>query len=191
MTNWGRMDSSRLAKLCATNPPLLALVQEMTEVIDATLQRTRSIAIALHPTALEDLGLAGAIEIHVTHVIRRTGLDATLDLSPVSDRVDRARARAAYRVMQECLTNVVRHAQATRVTIRLAEEDTELVLEVADDGCGIKPAQLSGTGSLGLIGMRERAEAFNGTVVVAAQEPCGTRAILRLPLGPGPRSGDA
>ncbi len=186
-----RMDSSRLARMSTSNPELSALVGEMTELIDSTLQKTRSIATALHPSALEDLGLAAAIEIHVTHVARRASLSATLELVPVSARVDRERARAAYRVMQESLTNVVRHADATQVVIRLDEHDAELVLEVTDDGCGIRPDQLSGTGSLGLIGMRERAAAFDGTVHIAAQEPCGTAVTLRLPLGPRAVHSDA
>ena len=179
-----RMDSTRLAKLTASSPELTDLVREMTEVIDSTLQRTRSIAIALHPSALDDLGLAAAIEIHVNHVARRTTIEMSLDLQPVSARVDRARARAAYRVLQESLTNVVRHAGATHLTVRLAEHTSELVLQVQDDGCGIKPEQLTGGGSLGLLGMRERAAAFGGRVSFAAVEPSGTRVTLHLPLEP-------
>jgi PAS domain S-box-containing protein len=177
-----RMDSTRLARLTADAPQLATIVSDMTEVIDATLQRTRSIATALHPTALDDLGLAAAIELHANHVARRTGLSMTLALAPVSPRVDIGRARAAYRVMQESITNVVRHAEAKHVTIRLAESDSDLLLEVSDDGCGIQPAQLVGSGSLGLLGMRERAAAFGGHVDFTALEPCGTAVTLHLPL---------
>ena len=177
-----RMDSSRLARMAAGQPEMESLVREMTEVIDSTLQRTRSIAVALHPSALEDLGLAAAIEIHVKHFVRRTNLEAELDLQSVSPRVDRGRARAAYRVMQESLTNIVRHAEAKHVTVRLVEQEDELVLEVTDDGCGIAPERLAGAGSLGLLGMRERAAVFGGTVAFSNVDPCGTRVTLRLPL---------
>ncbi|MEO8620131.1 MAG: PAS domain-containing protein [bacterium] len=175
-----RMDSTRLGRLTTENPELTALVAEMTDVIDATLQRTRSIAMALHPTVLDDLGLGAAIELHAALVARRTGLEMTLELEPVT--VDIGRARAAYRVMQESLTNVVRHAEAKSVIIRLTGHAEELLLEVIDDGCGIQPGQLGGAGSLGLLGMRERAAAFGGSVQIVALDVCGTAVKLRLPL---------
>ncbi|MEP7000913.1 MAG: PAS domain-containing protein [bacterium] len=179
-----RMDSTRLGRLTTENPEINTLVAEMTEVIDATLQRTRSIAMALHPSALDDLGLAAAIELHATLVARRTGLAMTLELDPVN--VEIGRARAAYRVMQESLTNIVRHAEAISVVLRLSERAGELLLDVIDDGCGIKPGQLGGAGSLGLLGMRERAAAFGGSVQIVALDVCGTAVKLRLPLPMNP-----
>jgi signal transduction histidine kinase len=175
--------------MTASTPAAGALVAEMTSLIDATLQQTRSIATALHPSALDDLGLAAAIEIHVGHIARRGSLHATLDLAEVDGVVDRARAGTAYRVLQECLTNVVRHAHASAVTVRLAQVESALLLEVSDDGRGITNEQLAGTGSLGLLGMRERAAAFNGTLTVTRAAPRGTTVRLRLPLAAAAAAG--
>jgi len=176
-----RMDASRLSRMVSGQPDAAALVSEMTAAIDASLKEARSIATALHPTALDDLGIVAAIELHVTQVARRAGLKAELALDPVWS-VDRARSGAVYRVLQESLTNVVRHAQATAVSVRLTASESEVVLTVDDDGRGIEPRELERTGSLGLLGMRERAAAFHGTIAVTRREPRGTRVTLRLPL---------
>jgi PAS domain S-box-containing protein len=177
-----RMDATRLSRLTAATPAAAELVAEMTAAIDHTLQEARSIATALHPTALDDLGLNAAVEIHATQVARRAGLALTLDLAPTSLRVDRARAGAAYRVLQESLTNVVRHAAASSVVVRLGQSGSDLVLEIADDGRGMPPGERRRHGSLGLLGMRERAVVFGGSVDIGAASSGGTVVTLRLPL---------
>ena len=93
-------------------------------------------------------------------------------------------ASAAFRILQEALTNVARHAAARRVNIRLRRKPGLLQLEVVDDGIGISAARLQGTASLGLVGMRERALACGGELVVARRPGGGTEVLLRAPLGP-------
>jgi two-component system sensor histidine kinase UhpB len=185
-----RMDASRLGRLTSGTPEIAGLVKQMTETIDATLETARSVARDLHPTALEDLGLAAAIEMHVERVARRANLESTLELSESDGRIDRSVARAAFRILQESLTNVVRHAESSAVTVRLAVSNSELELEVTDNGRGIAEDALSRQGSFGLLSMRERAAAFEGSVTVMAAHPRGTRVLLRMPITrPGPQGG--
>src|SRR6185503_16601267 len=94
-------------------------------------------------------------------------------------------ASSAFRILQESLTNVARHARASRVVIRLTVTDDVLTLEIADDGVGIESLRLDGTASLGLVGMRERALACGGELCITGRPMMGTTVALRIPLGPG------
>ena len=179
-----RMDVTRLAHHVPPDAAFSAIVADMSGVIDETLQRARSIARALHPTALDDLGLAAAIEMHAAHVARRTQLRTVLDLSPVDRELDRTRAGAAYRIFQESMTNIIRHAHATTVSVRLYRSAAQLVLEITDDGIGITVEDMERVGSLGLLSMRERAIAINGTVTIERAHPRGTTVKLELPDDP-------
>jgi signal transduction histidine kinase len=177
-----RLDASRIASLCTPNTIAHTLVGEMIGLIDDSLRGSRSIAMALHPIALDDLGLVGAIEIHVGHVARRANIHATLDLDEGLPDVGRALSGAAYRVLQESLTNVVRHAHATEIVVRLAESEGNLILEITDNGGGTSASALNSFGSLGLVSMRERAAALDGTLEICSVEPHGTRVTMSLPL---------
>jgi signal transduction histidine kinase len=92
-------------------------------------------------------------------------------------------ATAAFRILQESLTNVARHARASRVAIHLAVTPQGLTLEITDDGVGIEPQRLDGTASLGLVGMRERALACGGELCISGTATLGTTVLLRIPLG--------
>jgi len=94
-------------------------------------------------------------------------------------------ASSVFRIFQESLTNVARHAGATRVAIRLSQTARLLTLEVSDDGVGIPPDRLEGTASLGLVGMRERALACGGEFTITGRPALGTTVLLRIPLGRG------
>ena len=177
-----KMDSMRLGVLIGASPEARAIVTEMSRIIDDTARETRTIAMQLHPAALDDLGITAAIEIHVGHIARRAGLHADLRLADVDSRIGRMLSGAVYRILQESLTNIVRHAMATAVTVRLDVLGSELILEVTDDGRGFVRDTEFTASSLGLLSMRERAAAWNGTVTIADAEPCGTRVTLRVPL---------
>ena len=181
-----KMDVSRLGRMPGHAPPAAALIAEVSSGIDGTLQETRSIARMLHPQALDDLGLVAAVELHATQVLRRAGLQGILDLSLHDEAVDKPRAGAVYRILQESLTNVVRHAGATSVTVRLAESDGGLLLEVIDDGRGLPDPPATSATSLGLVGMRERAMVFDGELSVSTLASGGTMVRLRLPLDRSP-----
>jgi len=155
-------------------------VDEMVALVERTLDDTRRMAARLRPSVLDDLGLAAAIESCAKEIAQRAGLECDLDLTDDVASLDDERNIAVYRIAQEALTNVARHAGAKRVGVDLRRTDGVIVLEVRDDGRGIHRDELAQTGSLGLIGMRERAAAMGGRLEVAARPDGGTRVTLRL-----------
>ncbi|MGH8746821.1 MAG: ATP-binding response regulator, partial [Burkholderiales bacterium] len=139
----------------------------MSARIDEAVRSVRGIATRLRPEALDELGLPAAIEWQASEFQRRTGVRCVTRVSGATPELDGERSIAAFRIFQELLTNVARHAGATRVDVALGEEDGDLVLTIEDDGRGIDQAAVSSRGSLGLLGMRERALQFGGTVEIA------------------------
>jgi signal transduction histidine kinase len=107
-----------------------------------------------------------------------------LDIYPESLAIDNDRATAVFRILQEILTNVTRHADATSVSIRMKRSVKHLVLKVTDNGRGITLRQISSPKSLGLVGMRERALLWGGEVTIVGELEKGTTVVLRLPLNP-------
>jgi signal transduction histidine kinase len=155
----------------------------MTRLAETTIDVVRRISAELRPSALDDLGLVPAIELHAQQFQARTGIVCNCDFS--SDRVglNQEQSTAVFRILQEALTNVLRHAQATRVDIRAAEEDSEFILTISDNGKGISEEEASGVHSLGLLGMRERAILMGGKIDIAGVEGKGTVITLRVPIG--------
>jgi PAS domain S-box-containing protein len=153
----------------------------MCRLIDKTIQDVRSIASRLRPGVLDDLGLVDALEVYTTDFEKRTGITCLFDHRDVPEITDTV-ATAAYRIAQEALTNVARHASAGHVAVRLQVESGTLTLTVADDGCGFDAADLSETHVLGLAGMRERAVLAGGKVDIRSQPDHGTRVMFRVRL---------
>ncbi len=156
----------------------LAELSGRVEVIAAAVRR---IATELRPAVLDALGLAAAVEWQAGELEARTGIRCSAELIGVPAALPPAIATAAFRILQELLANVVRHARATRVAIRLATADGRLVLEVDDDGRGITDAERDGM-TPGLLGMRERAAALGGELRHEGRAGAGTHARLTLPL---------
>ncbi len=157
---------------------------QLVTLVDATIEAGRQISAELRPPILEDLGLAAAIEWSLQRFGEQTGIRYGLQAD--EDNVPLEAGRALYRILQEALTNVARHAAARRVDVRLDRADGELVLEVRDDGKGISDAVLHDTRALGLVGMRERAMALGGTVTFSRSPGGGTMVTVRLPQGGSP-----
>ncbi|MDX2014436.1 MAG: sensor histidine kinase [Myxococcaceae bacterium] len=155
-------------------------VVEASALADETLVEVQRISQALRPASLEALGLAAALDDEVQTFERRTGLSCTRDIGdpgPLAPDV----AAAVFRIGQEALTNVARHAQAKHVRVRLARQEAAVVLEVEDDGIGLAAAT-PGRARLGLRGMLERAAGVGGALTVLTPEHHrGTRVILTLP----------
>jgi PAS domain S-box-containing protein len=164
---------------------LLTQCASIIQRIDGTLGAVRRIATDLRPSVLDQLGLAAAIEWQGQEFGGRTGIDVVMDICPDGAPIPDDLGSSAFRILQESLTNVARHARATRVVIRLCQSPTLLTLEVSDDGVGIAPERLEGTASLGLIGMRERAGACGGELSIARRPDSGTTVLLRVPLCAG------
>lgn len=171
----------------ASDPAVLARIAEMQKVTDGTIETVRRIARELRPPLLEHLGLLPAVRSEVDEFRKRTQIDVDLSVGPVAVPSSEASATAVLRILQEALTNVARHAEATRVDIRLEPAGWDLVLTVRDDGKGFDPAGVTKKYSLGLVGMSERARAAGGTVEVESLPGRGTSIVLRMPAVPEKR----
>lgn len=158
-------------------------LQESLQSIDEGVKSVRAICSRLRPGVLDDLGLAAAIEWQASEFESRNGVRCQVSVPPVDLHMDGDRATAAFRIFQECLTNVIRHARAKLVRVGLSQEDESIVLVVEDDGVGFLETNLSSTpGSLGLLGMKERAQACGGDVRIFSSPGNGTTVTIRVPL---------
>jgi two-component system CheB/CheR fusion protein len=166
---------------------LLLQVQEMSDLIDSEINYVRRIAASLRPSILDDLGLVAAIEWQLAEFRQRTGLHTNFHSNVETLMLPPEVTTAAFRIFQEALTNVGRHAQASEVRVELKVEGDELKLEVNDNGRGMAPEQLDSKQSLGLTGLRERVHEFAGQVEINSAPGQGTRVQVRLPV-PRPNS---
>jgi PAS domain S-box-containing protein len=153
----------------------------ITSRIDETMEMVRRIASELRPSLLDQLGLAAAIEHLVLEVAKRTGIEIQLEAEEFPRLPDAVRSHA-FRIIQEALTNVTRHSQATRANVSMHLTGGVLTLGVSDNGVGFAPDSLSGIRSLGLVGMRERALACDGTLLVQGRPGQGTAIVVTIPV---------
>jgi PAS domain S-box-containing protein len=167
-------------------------VADMQAMLDETLASVRRIASDLRPLMLDDLGLTAAIEWLAREASHRMGTPVHVRMPVTEPQVDQRVAIALYRMVQEALTNVARHAQAHTVEIELHAGERRLTLTVADDGIGLSEQALAREGSFGLLGLRERAQSLGGQLLVEARPGGGTRLVARVPTHPAPaRDGTA
>ena len=182
-----KIDLSRLGGLLGERliPRDRAKVEEkirgMKEQVDSTITSVQRIVAELRPGVLDDLGLVAAIEWQCRDFQRRTGIVCHCAVSHEDLRVDPEQATAVFRICQEALTNVTRHAQATEVHVRLEDQGVGLLLQVRDNGRGIPQDRLVDARSFGLLGMRERAGLLGGDVQIDTQEGNGTTIAVQLP----------
>jgi PAS domain S-box-containing protein len=149
-------------------------------LLNEGVQSVRTICSGLRPGVLDDLGLAAAIEWQAGEFASRTGIDCAVTVPSGDLSLDGDLATEFFRIFQECLTNVMRHAQASTVRVSLYEEDGKLILAVADDGIGFRESDASG--SLGFLGMKERAQVCGGSLHIASIPGNGTTITLRVPM---------
>lgn len=157
----------------------------MFDLTEQTLAAARGLAASLHATPVDELGLAGALQWLARDFGERTGLAVRLDLPPAIDRLPAVAAAEVYRVVQECLTNVDKHARASQVHIRARVAEGRLELEVSDDGVGLVAAPPEPSAALGLRGMAERARLLGGYVEIDRVPEDGSRVRLVVPLETG------
>jgi PAS domain S-box-containing protein len=146
-----------------------------------------SIAYQLHPSVLEELGLAEALRTECERKGRHGGFDVTLDLDPVPAAVGKDATLCLYRVAQEALNNVTRHARAHTASVVLRQVDGGLLLAIRDDGVGFEPGEPRARGSLGLVSMRERLRLVNGTLDIESAPGQGTVIVAWVPGEGGPQ----
>jgi PAS domain S-box-containing protein len=163
--------------------PLLDRVVESAEIVDSAISSVQKIAVELRPSSLDNLGLASALEHEAQRFQQRTGIACEVKLPAERLALPTEGATAVFRIFQEALTNVARHAQATDVRAVLQSEADQVVLQIEDNGRGIPPEALTDKKSLGLLGMQERAAVLGGKVAIEPIQPKGTRVTARLPHG--------
>jgi signal transduction histidine kinase len=177
-----KMDLAWLSRrLPSGKPDLAQKIQAMSGLLDTTIQTVRHVAAELRPGLLDDLGLSAALEWQAQEFAKRTGIACDLRLGEESAPLGRDLDTAIFRIFQEALTNVARHAEATRVSVEVEDGPDEWVLVVQDDGKGIADSQVADPASLGLAGMRERARAWGGDVTFQGIPGRGTTVTVRVP----------
>jgi two-component system sensor histidine kinase UhpB len=173
----------RIVRKASDPEALEVLLDDMRREIGAALEGVRRFARGLRPPALDELGLIPAIESHIRSVSEVAGFPVRLEAEPVE--LSPEAELAVYRIVQEALSNVVRHAGATRAVVRLRREPEQLVASVEDDGTGFDVARVRSAGGLGLFGMSERAAYLGGRVEVKSAPGGGTRVRAEIPLSAG------
>jgi signal transduction histidine kinase len=180
-----KLDLERLRTTSGGEPNLGASIGGIQTTLADTMTAMGRLAAGLRPPVLDELGLGDGVRALAEEVEQRTGLRvrAQIELTErQSGAVERDVATAVYRILQETLTNVVRHANATAVEITLRVTPEGLHLEVSDNGQGITRGELDDPHSLGLLGMRERARGWGGEVVVTGVAGRGTTIVVTIPL---------
>ena len=155
--------------------------QAVLKLIDDTMLSVQKISTELRPGMLDDLGLVAALESEAREFARRAGTKCALDLPGEDIEMEPGVSTALFRIFQEALTNIARHSQATEFSVRLAEDGGGLRLEVSDNGRGFDPTGLPQTGSLGILGMRERALLLDGRLDIGSSPGGGASVIAWIP----------
>ena len=163
-------------------PALRETIAAMIKVTDNTVNTVRRIASELRPRILDDLGLSEAVEWQAQNFQARTGIVCDCECSLDDVRLNRDQSTVVFRIFQEALTNVLRHAQATKVEVLMENLADEFVLTIKDNGRGITKDEKTAPLSLGILGMQERAHLAGGHVDVVGEPGHGTLVAVRIPL---------
>ncbi|MFH1146483.1 MAG: response regulator [Pseudomonadota bacterium] len=156
--------------------------EEMYGLIDDSISVVRKVASDLRPGILDDVGLGAAVEWYASEFERRSGIECVTLLDMPGKRLVDHVETAVYRIIQEALNNVARHAKASAVTISMKQKDAALLVEIADDGIGMEPSRIRSPHSTGMFGMRERAEILSGTLEVKSYPGKGTQVSVQVPV---------
>jgi PAS domain S-box-containing protein len=177
-----KIDLSWLRKrLLHEQIPMMEKIDAMSKIIDRTIMTVKKISTDLRPGLLDDLGLSAAIEWQSEEYEKRTGIPCRIMIDPKDITFDKDRNTALFRILQETLTNIARHAEATEVEISLQKKDGQIELKVQDNGRGITEEELTSPQSFGLMGLRERAILFGGNTVIQGLPGKGTTVTVKIP----------
>ncbi|MES2316798.1 MAG: PAS domain-containing sensor histidine kinase [Pseudomonadota bacterium] len=179
-----RMDLNLLQQEPARSAVSARLMQGMEENLLTAITSLRRIATNLRPRALDEGGLYFALQGLRDEFVERHEIACALFADEAELRLDDAASTAIFRIVQEALTNIARHAGASSVTMYLYRIDSQLLISIRDDGRGIRATDMEKAQSLGLIGMRERVWGMHGEITIGSDEPPGTRIDIVLPLPP-------
>jgi len=163
-------------------PELKPQMEEVRQLIAQTLDGVHNLAVELRPSVLDDLGLEAALQRQIQDYRRRFHLDIDFVAVGLDERLPPAAETTLYRIVQEGLTNIARHAQARTASILLERRNGRVRVIIEDDGQGFALQQAVGSGRLGLYGMRERAELLDGTFTIESEPGQGTSIFVEVPL---------
>jgi signal transduction histidine kinase len=169
-------------------PEAGSYVKDNIDAVDEALRLVRDLSVDLRPPLLDDLGLVTALRWYVDRYAKRTALDVevAIELPDQNERFSREIETACFRIAQEALTNIVRHANATQISLQLVKDESALILSIKDDGVGFELKSLQKrtprSATLGIVSMRERAHAAGGTIEIDSCPAKGTEVRFRLPL---------
>jgi signal transduction histidine kinase len=160
----------------------LRRIEAAIALLEKTAQSVQRVSTELRPAMLDDLGLTATLVWQARQFEARTGILCRWKLKPVRAQLNREQAIALFRIFQEILNNVARHARARAVNLKLVQNHSKLILEVADDGKGLNEEILLSHKSLGLLGMRERAAFIGGRVDISSASGKGTKVTVTTPI---------
>jgi len=176
-----RMELGRIERGRAPHDARLgAAIAEAKQLVDKMFRTVRDLALGLRPSMLDDLGLRAALEWHVRDVSRRSGVDVQLAIEGDVDTLADRYQTCVYRIIQEALTNCVRHAQAQTIVVKVTARGRLLDISVTDDGVGFDPEERRD--GLGLRGIEERVKEIGGVLTISSSPACGTAITMQLPL---------
>jgi signal transduction histidine kinase len=185
----------QLARKASGETKTATVLEELESLTEATIENVRRMTRALRPIYLEDLGLMTALEMLTRETNQVDGLQVDFERNGQERRLNREAELALYRIAQQALGNVVRHAGARQATLRLDFSDAEIILDVSDDGIGFHipryPTDLAPNGHFGLLGMHERADLIGARLEVHSEPGRGTRISVRLPTANSDRTARA
>lgn len=164
-----------------SNPELIVLIQEMQEHLDNMISKVQNITAELRPPLLDNLGLKAAMEWQLHEFKRRSGMEFNLVIDHDYAALNGEYTNVIMRNLQESLTNIIRHSEASAVIVSLGTVGDKIILEVSDNGRGVTEKELASSDAFGIMGMQERAQACNGRLIVGGVPEGGTTVILELP----------
>jgi PAS domain S-box-containing protein len=178
-----KMDISWMSKkLSRDQGALIEKTRSMTKIINNTLQAVKKISAKLRPSVLDHFGLGAAIEWQADEFQTRTGIQCRVIVEPEDISLNQDYSTAIFRIFQEALTNIARHAEATKVRISLQQEEDMIILNVNDNGKGISKEQISKPKSFGLMGIRERINSLKGDITIHGTPNKGTKIKVVIPI---------
>jgi len=164
----------------ADRPAVIARSHELKTIADGILENLHRLAIDLRPASLDHLGLVAALRQHTETISDQHGIPVQFEVTGEIERISGDMETAVYRIVQEALTNIIRHAQATRIDVLLKRRDGSLIVIVEDNGVGFDP-KIQQNGRLGMVGMQERAIMLGGTLTIESFPGTGTTVFLEVP----------
>ena len=173
---------NKISRIDSVKSELVEKIDSMSQMITSAIQWARKLSTDLRPGLLDDYGLVAALEWQVKEFETRTGIHCHFDSFAENVALDREKSTALFRICQESLTNVARHANATAITISLREDEGNVILEIKDNGRGVTESEIGDPKSFGILGMRERTRLLRGDFSIGGSPGKGTTIIVRIPL---------